>query len=44
MGEHVNGPLGNAVAWLTIAGIILATIILVASSLSNKILYCHPEL
>ncbi len=32
MGEHVNGPLGNAVAWLTIAGIILATIILVASS------------
>lgn len=32
MGEHVNGPVGNVVAWLTIAGIILATIVLVASS------------
>lgn len=32
MGEHVNKPIGNIIAWLTIAGIILATIILVASS------------
>ncbi len=32
MGEHVNKPVGNIIAWLTIAGIILATMILVASS------------
>lgn len=32
MGEHVNKPVGNIIAWLTIAGIILATIILVVSS------------
>ena len=32
MGEHVNKPVGNIIAWLTIAGIILATVVLVASS------------
>lgn len=32
MGEHVNGPIGNIISWLTIGGIILATIILLVSS------------
>ena len=32
MGEHVNSPVGNIIAWLTIGGIILATAVLVASS------------
>ncbi|MEK7131588.1 MAG: divalent metal cation transporter [Patescibacteria group bacterium] len=32
MGEHVNGLIGNIISWLTIAGIILATIILLVSS------------
>ncbi len=32
MGEHVNKPAGNILAWLTIAGIILATVVLVVSS------------
>lgn len=32
MGEHVNKPAGNIIAWLTVGGIILATIVLVASS------------
>ena len=32
MGEHVNKPLGNIAAWLTIIGIILATAVLVVSS------------
>ena len=32
MGEHVNRPIGNIIAWLTIAGIIIATIVLVVSS------------
>lgn len=32
MGDHVNGPIGNVVSWFTIAGIILATLVLVASS------------
>jgi len=32
MGEHVNRPIGNTIAWLTIAGIIIATIVLVVSS------------
>lgn len=32
MGEHVNKPVGNIIAWLTIIGIILATIVLVVSS------------
>lgn len=33
MGEHVNRPIGNVISWLTIIGIIVATIILVISSL-----------
>ncbi len=32
MGEHVNKPIGNIIAWLTIIGIISATAILVATS------------
>lgn len=32
MGEHVNGPVANIISWLTIGGIILATVVLVASS------------
>jgi len=32
MGEHVNSPVWNILAWLTIIGIILATIVLVVSS------------
>lgn len=32
MGEHVNKPIGNVVAWVTVAGIILATVALVVSS------------
>jgi len=32
MGEHANKPIGNIISWLTIVGIILATVILVVSS------------
>ncbi|KKR35153.1 MAG: Natural resistance-associated macrophage protein [Candidatus Magasanikbacteria bacterium GW2011_GWA2_40_10] len=32
MGEHVNSLVGNIISWLTIGGIILATIVLVVSS------------
>lgn len=32
MGEHVNSLVGNIISWLTIGGIILATVVLVASS------------
>ena len=32
MGNHVNKPIGNFIAWITILGIIAATIVLVASS------------
>jgi Mn2+/Fe2+ NRAMP family transporter len=32
MGEHVNKPIGNIIAWLTIIGIILATAALVMAS------------
>jgi Mn2+/Fe2+ NRAMP family transporter len=32
MGEHTNKPVGNTIAWLTIVGIIAATIALVVSS------------
>ncbi|HBU07146.1 MAG TPA: Mn transporter [Candidatus Magasanikbacteria bacterium] len=32
MGEHVNKPIGNIIAWLTVGGIIAATVILVISS------------
>lgn len=32
MGEHVNKPIGNTIAWLTIIGIIAATVILVGAS------------
>lgn len=32
MGEHVNRPVGNFISWLTIAGIMLATVVLVISS------------
>ncbi|MCX6785763.1 MAG: divalent metal cation transporter [Candidatus Komeilibacteria bacterium] len=35
MGEHVNKPIGNIISWLTIIGIIAATIILVLSTLFN---------
>ena len=33
MGEHTNKPIGNTIAWLTIIGIIAATVILVGASL-----------
>jgi len=33
MGEHVNKPIGNIIAWLTIIGIIAATLILVVTSM-----------
>lgn len=33
MGEHTNKPVGNIIAWLTVIGIILATIVLVISSI-----------
>lgn len=33
MGEHVNKPIGNVIAWLTIGGIIVTTILLVVSSI-----------
>ncbi len=33
MGEHVNKPIGNVFAWVTIVGIIGATVAMVASSL-----------
>lgn len=32
MGEHVNKPLGNIIAWATVVGIIAATVVLVVSS------------
>ncbi|TAN34056.1 divalent metal cation transporter [Patescibacteria group bacterium] len=32
MGEHVNKPIGNIISWLTIFGIIGATLVLVVSS------------
>jgi Mn2+/Fe2+ NRAMP family transporter len=32
MGEYTNKPIGNIIAWLTVIGIILATVVLVASS------------
>lgn len=32
MGEHTNKPIGNIIAWLTIVGIIIATISLVGAS------------
>ncbi len=32
MGEHVNKSIGNLISWLTIVGIILATVVLVISS------------
>jgi Mn2+/Fe2+ NRAMP family transporter len=28
MGDHTNKPIGNIIAWLTVAGIIIATVIL----------------
>lgn len=33
MGEHTNKPIGNIIAWLTIIGIIAATVVLIVSSL-----------
>lgn len=32
MGEHVNKPIGNIIAWLTVIGIIAATAVLIISS------------
>lgn len=32
MGEHVNKPIGNVIAWVTVAAIIAATVALVVSS------------
>lgn len=32
MGEHVNKPIGNIIAWVTVLGIIAATVVLVVSS------------
>jgi len=32
MGEHTNKPIGNIIAWMTVIGIIAATVILVISS------------
>ncbi|KKP38546.1 MAG: natural resistance-associated macrophage protein [Candidatus Peregrinibacteria bacterium GW2011_GWF2_33_10] len=39
MGENVNKPIGNIISWLTIIGIILATIVLVISSVSSWFTY-----
>lgn len=36
MGEHVNKPIGNIIAWLTVIGIIAATVVLVISSFFYK--------
>ncbi|MBI4427449.1 MAG: divalent metal cation transporter [Candidatus Magasanikbacteria bacterium] len=36
MGEHVNKPIGNVIAWLTVVGIIAATAVLVVSSFFYK--------
>lgn len=36
MGEHTNKPLGNIIAWLTVGGIIAATVVLVISSFIYK--------
>ncbi|MEK7681139.1 MAG: divalent metal cation transporter [Patescibacteria group bacterium] len=33
MGEHVNKPIGNVIAWLTIFGIIFASVMLLVSAL-----------
>ena len=33
MGKHVNGRIYNAVSWITVAGIILLTALLVANTL-----------
>ncbi|KKQ27135.1 MAG: Natural resistance-associated macrophage protein [Candidatus Magasanikbacteria bacterium GW2011_GWC2_37_14] len=33
MGEHINKPIGNIIAWATVIGIILATVALVISSI-----------
>ena len=33
MGEHTNKSVGNVIAWLTVIGIILATVVLVISSI-----------
>ena len=35
MGEHTNKPIGNIISWLTIIGIIAATIVLVVSSFTG---------
>jgi len=35
MGEHTNKPVGNIISWLTIIGIIAATIVLVVSSFTG---------
>lgn len=35
MGEHTNKPIGNIISWLTIVGIIAATIVLVVSSFTG---------
>lgn len=36
MGEHTNKPIGNIIAWLTVGGIIAATVVLVVSSFVYK--------
>ncbi len=36
MGEHVNKPIGNIISWLTVSGIIAATVALVVSSFIYK--------
>ena len=33
MGEHTNKPLGNIISWATIIGILVATVVLLVSSL-----------
>lgn len=37
MGEHVNKPIGNIITFLTIFGIILATIVLLISSFTGQV-------
>ncbi|MBI5413650.1 divalent metal cation transporter [Candidatus Peregrinibacteria bacterium] len=37
MGEHVNKPVGNIIAWLTVIGIIAATVVLVASTFFYRV-------
>lgn len=37
MGDHTNKPLGNIIAWLTVFGIVLATVILLGAILFGRV-------